>query len=204
MAKRNDIIWVGCLAHVRRKFDEALKAQKKKGRGGLAKQGFDFIQRLYRVEREARERGLDANQRKALRDEKARPVWHELRQWLDGVLGQVSPKSLTGKALAYLDTQWPRLIRTLDDDRIEVDNNHCENAIRPFVLGRKAWLFADTPAGATASAHIYSLIETAKANGVEPYAYLKRVFEELPAAIAADDDDDITRLLPWNVATADA
>lgn len=204
VAKRNDIISVGCLAHVRRKFDEALKAQKKKGRGGLAKQGFDFIQRLYRVEREAREQGLDANQRKALRDEKAKPIWNEMRQWLDGVRGQVSPKSLTGKALNYAHKQWPRLIRTLDDGRIEVDNNHCENAIRPFVLGRKAWLFADTPDGATASARLYSLIETAKANGLEPYAYLKRVFEELPAAVVADDDDAITRLLPWNVAGTDA
>ncbi len=143
VAKRNDITWVGCLAHARRKFDEALKAQRKKGRGGLAKQGFEFIQRIYRAEREARERGLDADQRKALRDEKARPVWDEMRQWLDGVRGQVPGKSLTGKALNYLDTQWSRLIRTLDDGRIEVDNNHCENAIRPFVLGRKAWLFAD-------------------------------------------------------------
>jgi transposase len=198
-----DIIWVGCLAHARRKFDEALKAQKKKGRGGLAKQGFDFIRRIYRVEREARERGLDAESRKALRDEKARPVWDEMRQWLDNVRGQAPAKSLTGKALNYLDKQWPRLVRSLDDGRIEVDNNLCENAIRPFVMGRKAWLFADTPAGATASARLYSLIETAKANGLEPYAYLRRVFEELPAAIA-DDDDAITRLLPWNVAATDA
>jgi len=197
VAKRNDIISVGCLAHARRKFDEALKAQKKKGRGGLAKEGFDFIQRLYRIEREARERGLDANQRKALRDEKASPIWDELRQWLDGALGQVPPKSLTGKALAYLDTQWPRLIRVLDDGRIEVDNNRCENAIRPFVLGRKAWLFADTPAGAKASARLYSLIETAKANGVEPYAYLKHVFQSLPAA---NTEADIDALLPWNIA----
>ena len=83
MTKRHDVIAVGCLAHARRKFDEALKAQQKKGRGGLAKQGFDFIQKIYRVEREARERGLDADQRKALRDEKARPIWDELNQWLD-------------------------------------------------------------------------------------------------------------------------
>ena len=204
VAKRNDILWVGCLAHARRKFDEALKAQKKKGRGGLAKQGFDFIQRLYRVEREARERGLDANQRKTLRDEKARPIWNDLRQWLDHTVGQVPPKSLTGKALGYLDKQWPRLIRVLDDGRVEIDNNRCENAIRPFVLGRKAWLFADTPAGAEASARLYSLIETAKANGLEPYAYLARVFAELPAAIAAQDDAAITQLLPWNVAATDA
>ena len=190
--------------HARRKFDEALKAQKKKGRGGLAKQGIDFIQRLYRVEREARERELDADSRKALCDEKAKPIWNELRQWLDGTLGQVPPKSLTGKALGYLDKQWPRLIRMLDDGRVEVDNNLCENAIRPFVLGRKAWLFADTPAGAEASARLYSLIETAKANDLEPYAYLARVFADLPAAIAAQDDQAIEKLLPWNVAAADA
>ena len=204
VAKRNDIVSVGCLAHARRRFDEALKAQKKKGRGGLASQGFEFIQRIYRVEREARERNLDAEARKALREEKAKPVWNAFRQWLDGALGQVPPKSLTGKALAYTDKQWPRLIRSLDDGRIEVDNNLCENAIRPFVMGRKAWLFADTPAGAEASARLYSLVETAKAHGLEPYDYLKRIFEELPAAVAAEDDDAITRLLPWNVAATDA
>jgi transposase len=88
------------------------------------------------------------------------------------------------------------LIRVLDDGRIEVDNNGCENAIRPFVLGRKAWLFADTPAGADASARLYSLIETAKANGVEPYAYLRHVFAELPKANTVDE---IEALLPWNV-----
>jgi transposase len=204
VAKRDDIISVGCLAHARRKFDEALKAQKKKGRGGLAQQGFDFMSRLYRVEREARARGLDADQREKLRTEKARPIWEEMRPWLDRVRGQVPPRVLTGKALTYLDVQWPRLIRYLDDGRIEIDNNQCENAIRPFVLGRKAWLFADTPAGAQASARLYSLVETAKANGLEPYAYLKRVFEELPVAIAANDDDAINRLLPWNVPDTDA
>ncbi len=204
VAKRNDIISVGCLAHARRKFDEALKAQKKKGRGGLAKQGFDFIQRLYRIEREARERGLGPQDRKALRDDKARPIWAELRDWLDRTRGQVPPKSLTGKALAYLDKQWPRLIRVLDDGRIELDNNRCENSIRPFVLGRKSWLFADTPAGAEASARLYSLIETAKTNGLEPYAYLKRVLKALPAVIDADNDDAIEQLLPWNIVATDA
>ena len=115
-----------------------------------------------------------------------------------------APQTLTGKALAYLDKQWPRFIRSLDDGRVEVDNNLCENAIRPFVMGRKAWLFDDTPAGATASAHLYSLIETAKANGLEPYAYLKRVFAELPAAVAPEDNAAIKALLPWNIAAIDA
>jgi len=123
-----------CLAHARRKFDGALKAQKQKDRGGLAKQGLELIQRIYHVERDARTRQVDADQRKTLRDEKAKPVWNELRIWLDQARGRVPPKSLTGKALGDLDKQWPRLIRVLDDGRIEVDNNGCENAIRPFVM----------------------------------------------------------------------
>jgi len=204
VAKRDDIIWIGCLAHARRKFDEALKAQQKKGRGGLAKQGFDFIQRIYAIERDARKREMDADARKTLREDKAKPVWDDLRRWLDAALNQVPPQTLTGKALVYLDKQWPRLIRSLDDGRVEVDTNLCENAIRPFAVGRRAWLFADTPAGAKASANLYSLIETAKANGLEPYAYLCRVFAELPVAVAAKDQAAIEALLPWNVAANNA
>jgi transposase len=199
-AARDDIVHVGCLAHARRKFDEAVKAQAKKGRannrGGLAKQGLELIQKIYRIEREARDHGLDCHARKQLRDEKARPLWHELRRWLDRSIGQVPPQTLTGKALGYLDKQWPRLIRYIDDGRVEVDNNLAENAIRPFVMGRKAWLFCDTPAGADASARLYSLIETAKANGLEPYAYLRHVFTELPKATT---QAEIEALLPWNV-----
>lgn len=197
VGKREDVIHVGCLAHARRKFDEALKAQKKTGRGGLAAHGLALIQKLYRVEKIAREAGMSAQARKKLRDDKARPIWSELRQWLDRVRGHAPPSTKIGQALTYLDNQWPQLIRVLDDGRLEVDNNFCENAIRPFVLGRKAWLFSDTPAGANASARLYSLIETAKANGCEPYDYLKRVFAELPKATTLAE---IELLLPWNAA----
>jgi hypothetical protein len=169
VGKRDDIVHVGCLAHARRFFDEALKAQKASGRGGLAAQGLAMIQRIYRVEKIAREAGMGAEARKRLRDEKAQPVWDELRQWLDRVRGHAPPSTKIGEALTYLDNQWTSLVRVLDDGRLEVDNNRCENAIRPFVLGRRAWLFADTPAGAEASARLYSLIETAKASGLEPY-----------------------------------
>ena len=197
VAKREGIVHIGCLAHARRKFDEALKAQKKAGRGGLAAEGLALIQKIYAKEKIARKAGMAAQARKTLRDDKARPVWNELRQWLDRSIGQVPPQTLTGKALTYLDNQWPQLIRVLDDGRLEVDNNLCENAIRPFVLGRKAWLFSDTPAGAEASARLYSLIETAKACGLEPYAYLRHVFTELPKATTLAE---IEALLPWNVA----
>ncbi len=121
-------------AHARRKFDEALKAQSKTGRGGLAAAGLALIQKLYRVEKVAREAGLTATERHQLRNEKARPIWDELRRWLDSVRGHAPPSTLVGKALNYLDNQWPGLIRVLDDGRLEVDNNLCENAIRPFVM----------------------------------------------------------------------
>ena len=100
--------------------------------------------------------------------------------------------------MTYFDNQWPNLVRVLEDGRLEVDNNFCENSIRPFVLGRKAWLFSDTPAGAEASARLYSLIESAKANGCEPYEYLKHVFTELPKATTLAE---IETLLPWNIET---
>lgn len=197
VGRREDIVHIGCLAHARRFFDEALKAQKAAGRGGLAAQGLRQIQKIYRVEKIAREANMSAEARKKLRDEKARPVWDELRKWLDHVRGHAPPSTKVGEALTYLDNQWSSLVRVLEDGRLEVDNNLCENAIRPFVIGRKAWLFSDTPAGAEASARLYGLIETAKASGLEPYAYLARVFADLPKATTLTQ---IEALLPWNVA----
>lgn len=197
VGKRKDIVHIGCLAHARRKFDEAVKAQAKTGRGGLAKQGLALINKIYRIEKLAREASLNAQARQKLRDEKARPIWTELRKWLDQSRRHAAPKTLVGTALRYLDEQWPQLIAVLEDGRLEVDNNLCENTIRPFCLGRKNWLFCDTPAGAEASARLYSLIETAKANGLEPYAYLRRVFTDLPQAKILEDFE---ALLPWNIA----
>ena len=197
VGKREGVMHVGCLAHARRKFDEALKAQRPGDRGGLAAEGLALIQRIYRIEKAAREAGLTPEQRKQLRDERAWPVWNGLRRWLDAKRGHAPPQMLIGKAMTYLDNQWPQLVRVLDDGRLEVDNNRCENALRPFVLGRKAWLFSDTPAGAEASARLYGLIETAKANGCEPYAYLRRVFTDLPKANTLAE---IEALLPWNMA----
>ena len=203
IAKRKDIIHVACLAHSRRKFDEALKAQgknrkakNKSGKGSLAQQGLDLIGRIYGIERRARKENLSHKQRKQLRLEKAKPIWEELRQWLDQSIRQVPPGSLTGKALTYLDRQWPRLMNILKDGRIEVDNNLCENAIRPFVMGRKAWLFSDTVNGAKASANLYSLIETAKANNLEPHKYLQQVFTKLPNCVG---EAELAKLLPWNM-----
>ena len=194
---REGVVHVGCLAHARRKFFDAVKAQHAAGASGekgLAAQALLMIRKIYVIEKAAREAKLAPEKRHALRNKQAKPIWDELRQWLDRNIGAAPPQSLTGKAINYLASEWPRLIRVLDDGRLEVDNNLCENAIRPFVMGRKAWLFSDTPAGANASARLYSLIETAKANGIEPYDYLKRVFTELPKAVTLAD---IEALLPW-------
>ncbi len=100
------------------------------------------------------------------------------------------------KALNYLHHEWDKLTRYLDDGRLEIDNNLCENAVRPFVMGRKAWLFSDSVAGVNASANLYSLVETAKAHGLEPYAYLREVFTKLPGATTVED---IEALLPGNI-----
>lgn len=194
------ITHVGCWAHARRKFDEALKAQRssaKKKRSlkeSKALQGLAFIQKLYKIERQIREKPPDEIHR--IRQERSRPVMEKLRGWLTEAIPRVPPQSLTGKALAYLDGQWPKLIRVLEDGRLPLDTNRVENAIRPFVVGRKNWLFADTVRGAQASANLYSLIETAKVNGVEPFAYLRYVFAELPVATTLED---VETLLPRNV-----
>jgi transposase len=194
------ITHVGCWAHARRKFDEALKAQRssaKKKRSlkeSKALQGLAFVQKLYKIERQIREKPPDEIYR--TRQERSRPVAEKLRSWLTEAIPRVPPQSLTGKALAYLDGQWPKLIRVLEDGRLPLDTNRVENAIRPFVVGRKNWLFADTVRGAQASANLYSLIETAKANGLEPFAYLRYVLTELPAATTLDE---VEALLPRHV-----
>ncbi|PSQ90481.1 MAG: IS66 family transposase, partial [Proteobacteria bacterium SW_6_67_9] len=103
-----------------------------------------------------------------------------------------------GKALTYMHKQWPQLVRYIDDGETAIDNNTAERAIKPFVIGRKNWMFANTPAGATASANLYALIETAKANAIEPYQYLAHLFTELPQR-DIEAGDPIDDLLPWNV-----
>jgi len=191
---KNQLTHVGCMAHARRKFSEAVKAQGRDKKRGKAHRGLKLIQKLYRVEKQARK--STPEKRYEHRQRHAKPVLDEMRTWLDQVLPQVPPSSATGKALHYLHHEWPRLIRYLDDGRLEIDNNATENAIRPFVIGRKNWLFSDSVRGVKASANLYSLIETAKANGLEPYAYLRYLFTELPKA---DSVEDIEALLPGNL-----
>ncbi len=180
----------GCWAHVRRKFVEAAAGRN----AGAAQQMVALIGELYAVERRIRD--ADAETRVRVRAEHSRPILMRIRRWLDKAATRVLPKSLLGQAIAYALGQWPILITFLEDGHLEVDNNTAENAIRPFVLGRKNWLFAGSPRGAETSALLYSLIETAKANGLEPWAYLNHLFEHLPGA---KSPEAIAALLPHNL-----
>jgi transposase len=182
-----------CWAHVRRRFVDAVRVQPK-GRCGKADEAIALIGMLYRIERDCKD--ADNAGRLLTRQQHSVPALAALHAWMEKTLPGVTPKSALGTALAYLQKYWSRLIRYTERGDLPIDNNRCENAIRPFVVGRKAWLFSDTPAGAHASAVIYSLLQTAKANGVEPYLWLRYILRKLPAAKTVED---VEALLPWNV-----
>jgi transposase len=194
------ITHLGCWAHVRRKFVEVVNAvgkdkdgKKKTGSGEVA---LDYIGTLYLIEKECAERKLSYAQIARERQIRAGPILEQFKAWLEKRSPQVPPGSTLGKAIRYTLGQWERLTVYLRDGRLRPDNNRAENAIRPFVLGRKNWLFAATPDGAHASAAIYSIIETAKANGLEPYWYLRYLFEHLPCA---NTKQEYKKLLPQYV-----
>jgi transposase len=170
------ITHVGCWSHVRRKFDEASKATKKPG---SAEEALGRIAKLYRIERELRGQDLGPQKFARQRKEQVVPILQDFKQWLDTKSMQVPPSTLLGKALSYALGEWDKLVRYLDSPHLSPDTNPVENAIRPFVVGRKNWLFSGSPRGAHASATLYSLIETAKANGLEPYRYLRYLFTKL-------------------------
>ncbi|CDL80425.1 transposase (fragment) [Xenorhabdus cabanillasii JM26] len=184
---------VGCMAHARRKFMEAKQAQGK-NKTGKADIALSLIQSLYRVEQQIK--GLSPAEKYRIRQEKARPILDKLSAWLIKTQSQVLPKSKLGEAITYLGNQWPKLIRYLEDGRLSIDNNRAERAIKPFVIGRKAWLFSHTPRGAQASAILYSIVETAKANGLIPFDYVMTCLDELCQPVP-----DLDKLLPWNRAT---
>jgi len=186
-----------CWAHVRRRFVDAVRVQPK-GKRGKADEAVALIGKLYGIEREFKDASIE--DRLSARQSRSAAVLAELQAWLQKTQPLVTPKSALGTALAYMGDLWSRLTVYTERGDLPIDNNRCENAIRPFVMGRKAWLFSDTPAGAHSSAVIYSLVQTAKANGLEPYAWLRRVLRDLPAANTVEA---VEALLPWNVRIAD-
>jgi len=186
------LIHIGCWAHARRKFAEVIKARQpvKKGQPqkiGSAEKALNYIGKLYQLESRADREKLTPDQRRELRKAEAVPILDDFKKWLDKRSQQTPPQGLLGKAINYTLEQWDRLIGYVQDGRLRPDNNLVENAIRPFVLGRKNWLFSGHPRGADASAAIFSLIETARANDLEPYHYLRYVFERLPLITRPED-----------------
>jgi len=193
------LVHAGCFAHVRRRFDEARKAQTvDNASDSHARMALDFIREIYLIERALwdRDRPVSPEHRVRVRADLSAPIMTKLHTWLETLAPKVLPQSLLGRAIHYTLGQWPKLTTFLTHGEVPLDNNRCENAIRPFVVGRKGWLFSDTVKGAVASANLYSLVETAKANNVEPHAYLALLFERLPYAKSVEDFE---ALLPWNV-----
>jgi len=180
----------GCWAHARRKFMEA-KAVQVKGKTGKADWAINHIQKLYRIEKES-QNSVPEEKRK-VRQEKTLPLLKQFKVWLDKSALHVPPKSAIGKAISYSLRQWEKLSRFTENGYLSIDNNRAERAIKPFVIGRKNWMFSNTSKGAETSAALYSLIETAKANGLVPFDYIKTLLEQLP-----NQPDSIEYLLPWN------
>ena len=196
LATENQLVHLGCWAHARRGFIKAEEAVPKAARTPqlMATRFVKLIARLFAAE--ARSADWRPMQRQRLRQRYSARVLQAIEALLHEQLPITVPGSLLGKAMQYLHGQWPKLVRYVEDGTWPISNNPCENAIRPFVLGRKGWLFATTVAGANASANLYSLVETCKANGVDPYQYLNWLFKKLPLATSADD---YAALLPWTM-----
>ena len=189
---------LGCMAHSRRRFVDALKARKKSG--GPPEQALKFFEQLYRIERQAKEEKPDKGETRAdcirrFRQQHSVPVLNALKEWLDEIAPKVLPDSKLGDAVSYTLNQWDYLVRYTEDGRMPIDNNLLERDIRIFATGRKSWLFSDTVEGARASAVVYSLMLTCRACGVEPLAWLRHVLTELPQRAV---DADINDLMPFN------
>ena len=183
---------VGCLAHARRKFVEALAALKEEDRKGTAaERGVRYFDTLFTLEEKWHD--LEPEERKQNRLEFAKPILDELHDWVFRI--NASTKSLLGKAAHYTRSQWDYLIAYLEDGRLEISNNRAERSIKPFVMARKNFLFANTPSGAETSAIYFSLIETAKENGLDPYKYLVWVLKTAPT-LDMTDADQVEHLLP--------
>lgn len=185
-----EITLCGCFAHARRKFKEALDVSK--NNSSLEAKGFAYINKLFEIEKAIKDESPE--KRLEIRLKKSRPILEEFYEFVDNASDRTLPKSLLGSALGYAQNQKKYLISFLKDGRVELSNNRAERSIKPFVIGRKNWLFCNTPSGAKSSSVIYSVIETAKENNLKPFEYLKFVFEQLQE----NQLTDASELLPWS------
>jgi transposase len=196
----------GCLTHCRRYYDQAAKVTEMPSGQQLARVALKdylgqvfFVERQIEEQREARERAggvWSLEETLKVRQQRSAPLMSAFKAWVDELGPSVPPKSALGKALSYTHNQWTKLSRFLEHPEVPAHNNRVENDIRPFAVGRRAWLFMDTQLGARASANLYSVIGTCRANGINALAYLTHLYEQLPLASTAAD---IEALLPWNV-----
>ena len=182
---------VGCWAHARRKYTDALKASSVKDPPNIVK-GIQYCDALFAVEKECKY--FDPEQRKEYRKNHAEHILDEYFEWVKTLQNEVLPKSKLGKAVTYSINQEKHLRKYLEDGRLENSNNRAERAIRPFTIGRKNWLFSNTPDGAAASAAIYSIVETAKACKLKPYEYLKYVL----GVLSQTPEIDVDLIMPWS------
>ena len=171
------VVRLGCNMHARRRFEQAVVTGAKEGKS-LGEVGLSFYKKIYDLEEDIRDKFPE--ERYEIRLEKASPVFTEMRKWVQKAKSKVPEKSKIGKAFAYFESEYEYLIGYLKDGRLEPDNGFTERSIRKFAIGRNNWMFSDTEDGANASALLYSLVVTAKTNGVNPYNALVKMFTELP------------------------
>lgn len=185
----NNLIRAGCWDHARRKFFDAQKTSNGKG---IGKKVVDILKKVYQLEKKIQFFSLEDKLK--VRQEKTKPILDKLKEWIDETRQKITPSSVAGKAVNYAYNEWKYLIVFLDHPEVNISNSLVENSIRPFAIGRKNWLFSNSVSGAKASAMYYSIIETAKANGFEPFDYLNKMLDKLPQA---ESVDDFERLLPF-------
>ena len=179
--------------HCRRKFFEVTRSTKSKG---LAHAAVQIIKALYDIETEMRDQGLSVQQRYDYRQQYSKPLLEQFKTFLDENRTKVLSKSPLGEASTYAVNQWPKLIRYIEDGRLEIDNGLSERKIKPFVIGRKNWIFCNSIAGAKAADVLFSIIETCELHKIEPYAYLRFVLTKIPYAKTVEE---LEQLMPFNV-----
>lgn len=193
LKNNNDITHVGCLAHARRKIRDAYKADNKLKQSNVV---INKIQKIYNAENTLRAKGLTSENFLEERNQIVKPLLDDLKSWLDKKAINIRPTSHLGKAITYTLGQWDKIVKYLECPYLTPDNNAAERTVKPFVMGRKNFLFAGSTEGADTMCFYYSLIETAKLNGINPYAYLRWLFEKAPLL---EEDQSIELLAPWNI-----